>query len=437
MNQGNQRTILYVGPLLFPEGNAAAARAIGIGCSLRDLDYAVGFCGYESHESVSEYWHDGRYEYRGFRFWPQDESGGKHESRRRQIGRLLFPGRNTLAWMCKPGSLANVSCIVILSSFNGLSVLRLARLCRGLAIPLVVDCTEWDRPGDKLNLTNLWKRLEIPFSMRYVHKRIGRLIVISRVLQDYYAARGCRVVRVPPTVDLHDPKWPCFQALRGKSLRLVYAGVPERKDLLDIVVRGLAEAMSLGIDVSIEIIGPSVDEIRGRLATDSALLSNLGSRIQISGRLPHKETLKHVAQADFSLLVRPDCRKTNACFPTKLVESLTCHVPVIANITTDLGEYLQDGREMLEVQAPDVPSFVAVIKRASELSVEERVLMKENARRTAERIFDYRCHTAALKNFLGRCGVEATEPGEGLGRLGCRSGELLAVDDQASYSVLQ
>ena len=405
MKQDNPGRILYLGPFLFPDGNAAAARVLGIGRCLRDLNYAVEFCGYEKPETVAQYRCPGGYEYRGFRFWPQNELGGTHESRSQQIYRLLFPEANTLAWMREPGRLANVRCIIVLSCFNALSVLRLMRFCRRLAIPLVVDCPEWQIPGNTLTLTNLWKCIEIPLGMRYVHKRVRHLIVISRFLQDYYASSGCCVVRVPPTVDVQDPKWPPNKALASESLRLVYAGSPERKDLLSIAVKGLADAVNLGINVSMQIIGPSVGEVSSLLGPDSGLLSKLGSRIHITGRLPHEDALQRLGESDFSILLRPDSRKSNAGFPTKVVESLASCLPVIANVTSDLGEYLHDGREMLRVQTPTVPSFVASLKRASQLSRQELGQMRRNARATAEKSFDYRPYTAAMKEFLGRRGV--------------------------------
>src|SRR5208282_6294467 len=103
-------------------------------------------------------------------------------------------------------------------------------------------------------------------------------------------------------------------------------------------------------DVRFVMVGPSRDELARSLGTDAPLLEALGSRLQFVGRMPHSEALQTLAGMDFSILLRPNLRYAHAGFPTKLGESLAMGVPVICNLTSDLGMYVRDGQEGIVVR---------------------------------------------------------------------------------------
>ena len=118
------------------------------------------------------------------------------------------------------------------------------------------------------------------------------------------------------------------------------------------------------------------------------------------GRLSHRETLEKIAQSDFSILLRPDRRYANAGFPTKLVESLASGVPVITNRTSDIGEYVRDGKEGFLLADSSVEACVEGLRRALRLDPSERARMADSARRRARECFDYRNYGDSLCCFI-------------------------------------
>ena len=86
-----------------------------------------------------------------------------------------------------------------------------------------------------------------------------------------------------------------------------------------------------------------------------------GIRFDFWAARPHAELPNLIAEADFTVLMRPNKRYTNAGFPTKLVESLASGVPVIANLTSDIGWAVRDGREGLKVDDYSAASLAATL----------------------------------------------------------------------------
>ena len=82
------------------------------------------------------------------------------------------------------------------------------------------------------------------------------------------------------------------------------------------------------------------------------------------GRVPQSMVPKCLAQMDFSVLLRPNARYAEAGFPTKLVESLSAGVPILANPTSDITQYVRDGREGVLLADHSPKAFAAGVERA-------------------------------------------------------------------------
>ena len=118
------------------------------------------------------------------------------------------------------------------------------------------------------------------------------------------------------------------------------------------------------------------------------------------GRVPQDKVAEYVAMADFSVLLREPAHFANAGFPTKFVESMANGTPVIANLTSDLGLYLQDGVNGLVCADHSVDAFVATLRRALALTKEQKCGMRNAARQQAEMAFDFRGYADELNRFL-------------------------------------
>lgn len=123
--------------------------------------------------------------------------------------------------------------------------------------------------------------------------------------------------------------------------------------------------------------------------------------IRALGRIPRNEVIQHLNETDFTILIRSSiARYAKAGFPTKVVESLMSSTPVICNMTSDLGMYLKDGYDCIEVEHEDPESIVKALRRALALTPEQKDQMKKNARKTAEENFDYRLYIEEFRKFI-------------------------------------
>jgi glycosyltransferase involved in cell wall biosynthesis len=320
---------------------------------------------------------------------------------------MLLAGRNTLRWLrrqpTQPGD------VVIAYQGGAYFLSCLYRWCRDRNVRMVVDITEWysprQLPGGRLSPA--WWNSEI--SMRLICPAIGRMIVISSYLEQYYEARGCAVLRVPPLVDVQDPKWDTTGRITPEPspLRLAYAGTPGRKDLLVNVFRGLAILRAQNVPVVFNLIGPTLEYLMETIPESAQWLAQLGEQVIFDGRVHQSEVPRRLMQSHFTVLLRPDKRYTRAGFPTKVVESLSAGVPVITNSTSDLSLCIQDGREgiLLDDESPE--SFASGIRRLVALGPRAWHTMGLAARRRAESAFDYRTYIEPIRHFIFEAGHDS------------------------------
>lgn len=249
--------------------------------------------------------------------------------------------------------------------------------------------------------------------MRWLQPKAGCVIAISSFLEHYYQQRGCAVLRVPPLIDMMEPARNAVETPpRGDGvLRLVYAGSPGKKDLLGNAILGLSRVIAKGRAVELHLVGPERKTVAACLAEDDELLNELGDRVVYHGRVTQPAAMSLIAQADFSILLRPDKRYAHAGFPTKLVESLSLGVPILTNLTSDIGEYVRDGREGVILADSSPEAFAAGVDRVLEMPRSHWRAMRDDARQRACECFDYRQYAKRLGEFLDQ--VRAlSEPAE-------------------------
>lgn len=197
--------VIITGAFRFPEGDAAAARVLGVGKALRSAGYQVEFAGWEEGERKDDVQQDGTYRYQGFSYVSQGDLRHVPLSPAKRLIRYLLAGQNTLNWL----SSIDLGGVRVIIAYHGGSafLLRLARLCRRRGIRLLFDCTEWYKPSSLVGGRFGPVALDNEFRMRCVNRLIGKGIVISAYLEAYYSTRHCDVLRVPPLVDLVSEKW--------------------------------------------------------------------------------------------------------------------------------------------------------------------------------------------------------------------------------------
>lgn len=267
---------------------------------------------------------------------------------------------------------------VVLYNFPSVASLKILKTCHKHGIEVVHDLTEWES-NNHWSPADIMRKIDINLRMRYCMKKMDGVIAISRYLYEYY--KGCvNTIMMPPTVDLKAEKWNRNRKLTsGHKIKLVYAGNAGFgiKDRLDIIVKAVVKYPNMQLDV----IGMN----ENNYINGYGPLPKECNNIIFHGRISHAEAIKAVQNADFQFLIRDNNRKNNAGFPTKFVESMACCTPIIATLTSNIGDYLIDGQNGYVVD--DCHSLADVLDSISRLSSSEIVKMKEACRDMT--VFDY------------------------------------------------
>lgn len=381
--------VAYVGPFLFPEGEAASRRILGVAQSLvmsgRDVVVCSGNAGTPSTLSLSG--HSARIRHVPLGDRPRSMRAHPLQA----LSTLVSWGRAATRWLENQPTRPTH---VIVYGGQASYALNVHRWCRRNGVAVVQDVVEWHEPtqfaGGRLN-PGLWSS---ELAMRAIYPRSDGIIAISTFLQRTYETQlGERITVVPPTTLTSEPK---ARNTERRPLTLAYAGSPGNKEVLAPLVEATIALADAGHAIQLRLAGvdtSTLESISGRTAHTA---------VTALGRISYEDVTSLVSSADFTVLLRNSSRCTEAGFPTKFVESFAVGTPVIGNLTGDLAQYLKDGQTGLVVNSISREDVQRALKRALILSPAQRQSMSGNASRSARSHFDPRAYVRDLDVLLRR-----------------------------------
>ncbi|MCK4620874.1 MAG: glycosyltransferase [Desulfuromonadales bacterium] len=386
--------IAYVGHMLFPWGQAASRRVYGNAMSLAASGHNVIVVSGSAHPSeltpLELCENNCSLSHIGLGVSPT-----KNDTPLQKALKLLFTSSlHAVRWLeAQPTKPTHV---VLYGGYTPY-LMRLLPWCRRNNVTLIADLVEWHSasqlPGGALGLSGL----NIFLSMRCLYPKCDGIITISSYLSRYYQKRGCSTVQVPPTVDMATlPPSEGFELRESKYVTLVYAGSPQNKDLLLPIIDGMQLVDPRSEKFRLIVLGPTENDVINSCCAGGPLPPS----VQVKGRIPQNEVAEVLQSADFSVLLRPPLRYADAGFSTKFVESLANGIPVIANLTGDMGMYLNDGVEGFVCQDHSAEAFSQALGRALVLTPEDLLQMRLNAHSQAKRSFDYRQYSDVLAELI-------------------------------------
>ena len=285
------------------------------------------------------------------------------------------------------------------------------RYAKKTGAKIAVNAVEWYEKNNGLfaGLTGKLNFVKNRIALRYLHKKMGNIIAISSLLDDYYKVRGCNTVTIPTMVDMEEyADVSATEKEPGTVVRVAYAGSPARKDY---VINAIFALPLLSDEersrLQLHFYGPDTKLLK-MLGLSEEFLNTYRDNIVCHGRIPYAEVKSKIADADFTVLLRPNKRYANAGFPTKVGESMACGTPVIANITSDLGKYILDGKTGIVCRDETPEACADGFRRALSMTAEERNAMRNWAKDMAANSFDYKNYSARINNFLVATNKEIT-----------------------------
>jgi len=276
----------------------------------------------------------------------------------------------------------------------------LKKYCKVKNIPLIHDCVEWYSTSEfKLGALNPAYFKKNLMNSRLINRNMS-VISISKYLESYFIKKNINTIRIPFILDVQNLKF-IKKTCKNKTI-FTYAGSMGKKDLLAGFIKSAASLSDeLKERIEIRIFGVSEEELINVGDVDINDLFMLRKCIKIYGRVSRDQVIKNLEESDFSILLRhSNERYAMAGFPTKVVESLASSTPMFCNISSDLGEYIKDGKECIIVKDLSHDSIKTSLLKAIELSYEEKKEIQINARKCAEKNFDYRNYIKSVNKWL-------------------------------------
>lgn len=229
-----------------------------------------------------------------------------------------------------------------------------------------------------------------------------RVMAISSYLEQHFSKQCDKVVRIPVIMDIESLKYNLETGINGDKIRFSYVGSPGKKDYLKNVIEGFELLSKELLDkVELHIVGVNENQLVSVCGIEYASIEKLKNVLFAHGRVPHDNAVAFVRDADYTVLIRDaSLRYAKAGFPTKSVESLACGTPMVCNLSSDLGLYLDDGYNAFIADDHQPNSLKLALEKAINASAEQRKTMRKNARKTAEEAFDYRKYTSIFGEFI-------------------------------------
>lgn len=346
--ESSHKKFLYIGGFELPDRNAAAHRVIGIAKAIKDLGHEVYFLNYTSIVNESS-WNT----YFGFACYDNPKRG-------------LVKQITDISDALKIIKEKQIDC-VLMYNYPAIAMSRLLKRCKKASVKCYADATEWYVAAGKSPYAII-KRWDSETRMKKLHFKTDGVIAISDCLYKYYKDKVL-TVKVPPIVDIHDSKWFNAVACKDDSRTVfVYAGSPSaKKERLDKIVEAVEK---VDAPARLQIVGITQEQYEKMYQT-----TYKGSRTSFFGRVEHGEAIRLVKEADWTVIIRENNKVVKAGFPTKLVESISCGTPVIANHFSNIDDYLDDRNSIL----CDIDSISQAVNQACKT----RLVVDKH-------IFDYR-----------------------------------------------
>ena len=373
MNKGKKRNFLYIGGFQLPDKNAAAFRVLSIAKIIRELGHQVIFINAINTVDVKSRKNNKKSDISKFQ-WKNYEGFLCLEYKKEDLYRYLISCKRIIKVIEK----YDIDSIIAYN-YPAIALDRLRKYCKKKKILCYGDVTEWYVPSGNL-IFRIFKGLDTEFRMRCVQPKLDGIIAISEYLYCYYYKK-VNTVKIPPLIDLDEEKCKIDEKKSpDKILELIYAGSPSaQKERLDLIVETVQRSE---IPVKLIVVGITLEEYKSIYGK-----SYSGGNIEFLGRIEHREVIRKIKLSDWMIVLRDKNKIVTAGFPTKVVESISCGIPVIANRFSNIDEFLDDNNSILMNNIAEFDSNILIKASNKKVDVDDE-------------LFDYRKYIDVMQKLI-------------------------------------
>ena len=265
-------------------------------------------------------------------------------------------------------------------------------------IKVYIDNVEYADPKEK-KIGRLSPSLILNHHM--INKSVKKnmtVIAISDWFVRYYAKKGIRTLFIPNLIDNNVDYSSFIVDRKEDKVSFIFAGYPQKKDALDMIVKALINIYKIRNDFIFNIAGISESDFFNKYPYLNSDKDIINSFTKFHGQLSREEIRKLYYVSDYSIILRdPLLLVTQSGFPTKFSESLGYARPVIANDVSDVHMYLKDGYNGYLIDEFHIDDLSSAIKKALD-NKENRSIMFKNALESSKEHFSPSIYINLLRN---------------------------------------
>lgn len=352
-----KKAIIYVGNFFYPDGNAAGKRVYGNVKVIEECGYVpIIFCFKKNQTNYIE---------RSIIDGVVTHTIPYSDGIKRLNNRKTYNAFKSIYH--EYSAQYEISAVIMYTTMGTFDLNRMIiSYCRRKKTKTIYDFCDYFDVIQKDNLFKYFiKSRDLKILKQSVLEQCDGIIAISSFLRDF-VKRKCPKVIIPPLSVARCKKKKIIE--HSDSITISYASyvsdknrpVAEWKDRIDLMI-DIFHELRINYhheDFLLKFIGFTETDLIDMLPPDlkeeyRKKITELGKRIVFLGQCENRAAQNEIRNSDYTILLRDSKISTNAGFPTKISESLSLGVPVISNLTSDIGDYVINNINGIIVPGPE------------------------------------------------------------------------------------
>ena len=237
--------------------------------------------------------------------------------------------------------------------------------------------------------------------MKHSYNKCNAVIAISRLLECHYNLSNDNVIRIPAILDVNNLPYRVTNS-NDNVIKIMFAGsIFGGKEQFSELLSALSQINHQYHRIHLNIYGPNHEEFFNSLSDNGKIVfDTVKDCITVHGRIPQSEMPSIYTENDFGIFFRPDRKSSHAGFPTKLGEYLAAGTPVITNDTGDISLVIKDGINGYLINEPSTQNIIEVLSKCLELTNDEFISMRVEARKSAEECLHFSRYSNQVKRMM-------------------------------------
>ncbi len=391
-NNENGKVVFFIAHIELPDINALAHRVLANCMALKEAGYTPVLIGYSKAANTPKNIIDTYFKVHGFDCY-----------------NLPYPISNfdwfidtvTYKKMIKLISkyFNNGVHAIVCNSIGSTNFYGLMTFAKKHNIHMVSDTEDWFDKFTGNIIRRTYKKFDEEIYVKVLKPKIKNVITITNFLYDYYTKKhNCYCTIIPSLSYSEDKRFKNLPEYKfDGTLRYVYSGNPGykgSKDRIDWCVKAFAEHAPS--HAKFDIFGISSEEFIEQFPELETHAKD--DKINFHGFCDNTTCLNAIAKADFSVFARLISQSTSAGFPTKFSECLTMGVPSVTTPTSDLKDYIVNGKNGFISDEATYESFEKIFVESCKVTEEQIVEMHKNCKN--DKRLDCMSYVDIFKNYF-------------------------------------